>query len=54
MFKILSDEEHNDAKELNNKARRFKPEYLIDRIEKKEKWHRTLMNSKLKNSYSEI
>ena len=54
VFKILSNEEHNDAKELNNKARRFKPEYLIDRIEKKEKWHRTLMNSKLKSSYSEI
>ena len=54
MFKILSNGEQDDATEVNNKTRRFKPEYLINRTEKKEKWHRTLMNSKLKNSYSEI
>ena len=54
VFKILSSEEHNDANEINDKTRKFKPEYLINRIEKKEKWHRTLINSNLKNSYSEI
>ena len=54
VFKILSNEEHNHAKELNSKTRRFKPECLINMIEKREKWHRTLMNSNLKTSYSEI
>ena len=54
VFKILSNEEHNDAKELNSKTIMFKPEYLINKIEKREKWHKTLMNSNLKTSYSEI
>ena len=54
VFKILSNEEHNDAKELSSKTKRFKPEYLINKIEKKEKWHKTLINSNLKSSYSEI
>ena len=54
VFKILSNEEHNDAKELNSKTKRFKPEYLINKIEKREKWHKTLINSNLKSSYSEI
>ena len=54
VFKILSNEEHNDEKELNSKTRRFKPKYLINKIEKGEKWHRTLVNSNLKTSYSEI
>ena len=54
VFKILSNGEHNNANDLSNKTRRFKPKYLINRIQKKEKWHRTLINSNLKNSYSEI
>ena len=54
MFKILSNEVHNDTKELNSKTKSFKPEYLINKIEKGEKWHRTLMSSNLKTSHSEI
>ena len=54
VFKILSNEEHNGKKELNSKKKRFKPEHLTNKIEKREKWHRTLMNSNLKTSYSEI
>ena len=54
MFKILNNEELNDANELNNKKRRFKPKYLVNRVEKEEKWHKTLIDSNLKNSYSEI
>ena len=54
VFKILSNEELNDANELNNKERRFKPKYLVNRVEKEEKWHKTLIDSNLKNSYSEI
>ena len=54
VFKILSNEEHNDANKVNNKARRFKPKYLINKIEKREKWLRTLIDSNLKNGYSEI
>jgi len=54
VFKILSNEELNDANELNNKGRRFKPKYLVNRVEKEEKWHKTLIDSNLKNSYSEM
>ena len=54
VFKILSNEEHNNKEELNSKKGRFKPEHLINKIEKREKWHSTLMNSNLKTSYSEI
>ena len=54
VFKILSNEEHNDAKELNSKTKRFEPEYLINKIEKREKWHKTLIDSNLKSSYSEM
>ena len=54
VFKILSNGEHNNANDLSSKTRRFKPKYLINRNKKKEKWHRTLMNSKIKSSYSEI
>jgi glycerol kinase len=54
VFKILNNEELNDANELNNKKRRFKPKYLVNRIEKEKKWHKTLIDSNLKNSYSEI
>ena len=54
VFKILSNGEHNDAKELNSKTRRFKPENLINKTEKREKWHKTLVNANLKTSYSEI
>ena len=54
VFKILNNEELNDANELNNKKRRFKPKYLVNRVEKEEKWHKTLIDSNLKNSYSEI
>jgi len=54
VFKILSSEKLNDANELNNKERRFKPKYLVNRIEKEEKWHKTLIDSNLKNSYSEM
>ena len=54
VFKILSGGEHNGAKELNSKIRRFKPKYLINKIEKRQKWHKALMDSNLKTSYSEI
>ena len=54
VFKILSNGGHNDAKELNNKTRRFKPENIINKTEKREKWYRTLVNANLKTSYSEI
>ena len=54
VFKILSNEELNDANELNNKGRRFKPKYLVNRVEKEEKWHKALIDSNLKNSYSEM
>jgi len=55
VYKILNNEEYRDVNELNNRGRRFKPECLINKNEKKEKWHRTLIDSNLKKiSYSEI
>lgn len=55
VYKILNNEEYRDVNELNNRGRRFKPECLINKNEKKEKWHRTLIDSNLKEiSYSEI
>ena len=54
VFKILSNDELNDESEINNKKRRFKPKYLVNRVEKEEKWHKTLIDSNIKTSYSEI
>ncbi len=55
VYKILNNEEYRDANELNNRGIRFKPECLINKNEKEEKWHRTLIDSNLKKiSYSEI
>ena len=55
VYKILNNEEYRDVNELNNRGRRFKTECLINKNEKKEKWHRTLIDSNLKRSnYSEI
>ena len=48
VFKILSNEELIDANELNNKDLRFKPKYLANKVEKEEKWHKTLIDSNLK------
>ncbi len=44
VFKILSNEELNNANEINNKKRRFKPKFLVNRVEKEEKWHKTLID----------
>ena len=54
VFNILSNEELIDTNELNNKVKSFKPKYLINKNKKKEKWQRTLIDSNLKSSYSEI
>ena len=54
VFNILNNEKLFHTSELNNNAKTFKPKYLINKIEKKEKWHRSLINSNLKSSYSEI
>ena len=54
VFNILSNQELIDASELGDRTQVFKPKYLINKVEKKAKWHKTLIDSNLKNSYSEI
>ena len=54
VFKILSDQVLIDASELGNRMRVFKPKNLMNKIEKRAKWHKTLIDSNLKDSYSEI
>ena len=54
VFNILSNQELIDASELGDKTQVFKPKYLINKVDKKAKWHKTLIDSNLKNSYSEI
>ena len=48
VFNILSNQELIDASELGDKTQVFKPKYLINKVEKKEKWHKTLIDSNLK------
>ena len=54
VFNILSNQELINANELGNNKKVFKPKYLINKIDKRAKWHKTLINSNLKSSYSEI
>ena len=41
VYKILNNEEYRDVNELKIK-RRFKPKYLVNRVEKERKWHKLL------------
>ena len=54
VFNILSNQELINSSELGNNKKVFKPKYLINKIDKRAKWHKTLINSNLKSSYSEI
>ena len=54
VFNILNNQELVDKSKMGNKTRVFKPKYLINKIDKKAKWHKTLIDSNLKSNYSEI